>query len=256
MLFPYLKILLVFSFSTLICALTIAQSETDFNKGLDFFEAKKYQEAAAVFESIVEAGSYSKEIYFNLGNAYFQNQEPVKAILNYERALKLSPRFEEARFNLKIALEEIDNEVIEVPEFFLQKIWKNMHTTLRSNVWSIFFLISLWLSICAMIYWLLGKDRKRKKQAFIVGVSSLFLALLTFFLSSSQHSWETEKNSAIVMTNALKLKSAPEEENQPIMNLQAGTKLFFVDKIGSWNKVRLNNGQLGWLNGEEGLTRI
>ncbi len=228
----------------------------DFKKGLALFENKNYEASAEKFESILQTGQSSSELYYNLGNAYFQNKEAVKAILNYEKALKLNPRFVEAKFNLKIALEENNNEMIEVPDFFLTKIWRNIHTIASSNVWSILFLISFWTTVACFIFWLLGKVRKQKKQAFLFGLLLLVIAIFSFFLSSSQYEWETSDDSALVMVENLKLKSAPEAENKPILDLQPGTKLYFIDKIGEWYKVKLKNGQIGWLKGEHGLERI
>lgn len=239
-----------------ICLLTAnAQIEADLQKGLTAFDEGRFEEAISSLEGVLNSGHFSDDLYYNLGNAYFQNKEPIKAILNYERALKINPRLEQAQFNLKIALEDINNELIEVPEFILLSAWRSIHTLLSSNSWSIIYLIFLWLAILALIYWLLGKDRAKKKKAFLGGIVCLALCIFTFFLSSSQYKWESGSKAAIVM-EPLILRSAPEEENKSIMDLKGGTKLYFIDKIGEWNKIRLINGQVGWVKGENGLERI
>ena len=232
-----------------------AQEEQDFQKALQLFQSQKFEEASKAYEQLLAKGYFSDELHYNLGNAYFQNQQPVKAIINYERALKLNPRNNDARFNLKIVLEEIENDLVEVPEFFLIKIWRSIHTRMSSNTWSICFIILIWLAVLALAYWLLAKERTKKKQAFISGIVALILSLFCFFLSSSQFKWENAKDAAIV-TEQLPLRSAPEDNNKAILDLSAGTKLYFVDKIGEWHKIRLINGQLGWLKGEKGLVRI
>ena len=67
------------------------------------------------------------------------------------------------------------------------------------------------------------------------------------FLSLSQGAFQSKKDTAIIMQADTPLKSAPEEANEPIMLLNPGIKLFIIDNIGSYDKVQLENGQLGWV---------
>ena len=222
------------------------QQEDLFKNGVEAFNSKKYQEAINAFEGVRSEGLFSKELFYNLGNAYYESDEKVKAILNYERCLKIDPYSSEAQFNLKLALEEIDNDIIEVPEFMLSKVWKRIHTKMGSAVWSFLFLLCFWTAVAALIYWLLGKTRHLKKNAFIAGICLLLLSIFLYFLSGSQRNWENKKDTAIIMEE-IPLNSAPEIENKSIMNLSPGMKIFILDEIGGWYKIRLRNGQIGWL---------
>jgi len=228
----------------------VGQDGDLFQKGVEAFNSKNYDEAIEAFESIRENGQFSEEIYYNLGNAYFESGDKVKAILNYERCLKIDPFSEEARFNLKLALEEINNDIIEVPEFILSKIWKKVHTKLGSGTWSFLFLFSFWLAIGCIIYWLLGKTRHLKKKAFLTGISMLILSIFLYFLSSAQYKWENNKDVAIIM-ESMPLNSAPEVENEAIMTLDPGMKIILLDEVSGWHKIRLKNGQVGWLRSLE-----
>lgn len=223
-----------------------AQQEDLFKKGVTAFNSKNYQEAIKAFESIRSEGNFSEELYYNLGNAYYESDDKVNAILNYERCLKIDPYSEEASFNLKLALEEINNEIIEVPDFMLSKFWKKIHTKLNSSTWSFLFLICFWLSVASLIYWLLGNTRHLKKKAFLLGLSLLLLSIFLYFFSASQSNWENRKDTAIIMAE-MPLNSAPEIENEAIMKLEPGMKIFLLDQVAGWHKIRLKNGQVGWL---------
>ena len=53
---------------------------------------------------------YSADLFYNLGNAWFKLGDQGRAILNYERALVLNPRMEEARSNFQTALRIVGND--------------------------------------------------------------------------------------------------------------------------------------------------
>ena len=52
---------------------------------------------------LIQAGSISTPIYFNLGNAWFKAGEAGRAILAFRQAEKLSPRDPDVRANLQFA---------------------------------------------------------------------------------------------------------------------------------------------------------
>ena len=51
---------------------------------------ENYQEAVKDYESIRAQGYESDQLYLNLGNAYFKRGMTGKAIVNYNRALRMS----------------------------------------------------------------------------------------------------------------------------------------------------------------------
>mgnify|MGYP003290711600 CR=1 FL=1 len=83
--------------------------------GIEAYNAKEYAEAVEAFETVVASDYASAEVYYNLANAYFKlgqqsassrpfaGGELGRAVLNYERALKLDPTLDDARYNLDIA---------------------------------------------------------------------------------------------------------------------------------------------------------
>jgi tetratricopeptide (TPR) repeat protein len=62
----------------------------------------EYQKAIDGYETLLKKG-VSAELYYNLGNAYYRTENITKAVLNYERALLLSPSDPDIRFNLQMA---------------------------------------------------------------------------------------------------------------------------------------------------------
>ena len=78
---------------------------------------KDYAQAIEIYESLLQDGE-SGEIYYNLGNAYFKQDELGRAILNYERALLLQPGNADVSANLDIARAKTIDKVNPNPEVF------------------------------------------------------------------------------------------------------------------------------------------
>ena len=89
----FLSLILCFGVAAFAQSAALKQANNLYAKG-------NYSDAAKIYEQILSKEGVAPELYYNLGNAYFKSNETGKSILNYERALRLSPRYEDARVNL------------------------------------------------------------------------------------------------------------------------------------------------------------
>jgi len=211
------------------------------------YQAKDYTKAIEKYESILASSNYSDELHYNLGNSYYKNKQMGHAILNYERALVLSPRDADIQHNLNLARLELEDDIEELPPFFLSKWWKTMHQSASSTLWSCLSILFLIFGVGGIALWLLGADRVRKKQGFVGGIALILLSLLFLGLARSQGAKERDSQTAIVMKKEIALRSGPEADSKEILKLHEGTKVALMDKIGEWYKIRLANGEQGWL---------
>ena len=61
---------------------SFAQTPDDvFTRGNELYRAGKYQEAIREYDRILKHGIASAEVYFNLGNAHYRNEQLAQAIL-------------------------------------------------------------------------------------------------------------------------------------------------------------------------------
>src|ERR1700674_3033017 len=74
------------------------------------YQNGKYEEAKVDYLQLVHAGQFSADLFYNLGNVWFKLGDQGRAILNYERALLLNPRLEEAGVNLRTVLKIVGND--------------------------------------------------------------------------------------------------------------------------------------------------
>ncbi len=234
----------------------VAQEEAAlFQQGNEAFSNKKYQDAVTKYEAVVAKGVRSDELYYNLGNAYYKTNQLGKAIYNFELALLNNPSNKDAAFNLEIANAQLKDEIAVLPTFFLTEWWRGLRGVFSSTVWSVLALLALWLLVGGIAGWLLYADRGKKKRMFLLAVLGLLLSVLLFTLAGQRWADELDTGYAIILEKVRPLHSAPDGESAEILTLHEGTKVQLLGDLSGWHKVRLVNGEQGWLP-REALGRI
>jgi len=231
-----------------------ATPDEQFTQGVEACEAGKYQAAIEQWSSLNQAGLESFDLYYNMGNAYFKKGNYPYAILYFEKALKLKPLDKEGRHNLDLANQQIVKSIKPLPEFFLKKLWRNTSSFFSANVWSWLTLILFWIGITLIVVKLLDWGTGSFKNHYVVGGTAIFLSVLFLSLGMTKAGMEYDARWAIVLDHNKELMSAP-ESTVDVMELPEGTKLEIIDKIGSWEKVKAPNGEVGWIE-EHDATKI
>lgn len=225
----------------------LANPQDNFQKANDAYQKNDYATATKLYEMVLQDGFISKELYYNLGNCYYKVKQLSKARLNFERALLLAPADSDIQHNLKILRQDLVDEIEEIPPFFLKKWWLSTSRLLGSTVWSILALLTMWLGIAGLVFWLIGKTRQQRKRAFLGGLVLLALSLLCYALGNTRVALEQDSGQAVIMPKEIALRSAPDGDSKIILQLHEGTKVSTEDQLQEWYKVRLANGEVGWL---------
>ena len=193
-------------------------------------------------------GLESPELYYNLGNACFKQDDLAHAILNYERALKLDPSYSDARYNLEFAQGLVQDKIEAVPEFFLSIWGRKLCWLLSSDAWAVLFLILLAATLACVLLFLLGRSVAARKGGFIAGIVALVLCLLCLSFSFWQRNDYRKADSAIVTRPVTTVRSSPgQDAAKDLFVLHEGTKVKLLDTVGSWLNIELADGRQGWL---------
>ena len=176
----FLHLLFGLVFSLFIFSAT-AQVEAKLAQANQFMVNKKYQKAAEVYEDLIAEGYSGAELLYNLGNAWYRAGDRGKAILNYERALRLQPGDQATLDNLALVREELTDEVIELEPFFLYRWWRFLLYLFSATSWTIMGLIVLWMALYFGYQYLYGKERKQRKAGIYQGLD-FFSSQFTDFL--------------------------------------------------------------------------
>ena len=230
-----------------ITSLSAQDVESMMTKANEAYQADDFSSAISQYESILEAGYASTNLYYNLGNAWFKAGKIGPSILNYERALELDPGFEDAQANLELAQTRAVDRIVGVPDFLVFRLWRGFRDALNASQWAWVAVILFWMALGGGTLFLFGKRAALKRAGFISGSLLLLFAIGTSLLASSRYALEKESPYAIVMEQTLYVKSAPGEESSDLFILHEGSKVKLVDKLGDWVEIRLADGKKGWI---------
>jgi len=213
----------------------------------DAYNQKDYSTAIDLYEQVLNEENYSLELYYNLGNSYFKNNDLGRAILNFERALLLDAGNEDVRHNLAVARYQLTDEISEIPPFFLKSWWFGLRQLTSPGVWGFLGLLLFWLGVGGLVIWQMAKSRDHRKKGFLVGVSLMAFSLLPLLLGHSAQRHLNNSEEGIILAKEVALHQGPDKMSQETMALHEGTKVELLDLIDSMYKVRLANGEEGWL---------
>ncbi len=211
------------------------------------YRDKEYEEAIRQYEEILFEGYHSEALYYNLGNAYYRTGETGRAILNYQRALKLDPQDHNTLHNLEAAQARLPEPPARIQQSGVVEAWLSVQNALSTRTWSVIGLALLWLGCGGIALWLLGRSPRRKKVGLAGALVLITLCLLPFLLAYGRSQQEFFSSKAVVMVEETQLHAAPEEDSQAVQKLYEGATVEILDAIGAWNKVRLEDTTEGWL---------
>ena len=212
----------------------------------------RWEEAIAGYEKISGMGLESAALYCNAGDACFKSGNIPMAILNYERALKIDPSYEDARYNLELLNEMIQDRIEPVPEFIL-KVWlKDICWIMDSDAWAIAFLVFMALTMAMALLFVLSPSVSGRRAGFFTGIVVLLFAAASLGFSLWQKNDYMKQDHAIVMSPVSAVKSSPTSElSSDLFVLHEGTKVKIIDQVGQWNNIELADGRQGWIRSDD-----
>ena len=225
-----------------------AYMDSLWNAANEAYAQGQWMEAAADYEMISDMGLESAALYCNTGNAYFKDGNLPKAILYYERALKVDPSYEDAVYNLSLAAGRTQDRIDTVPEFFLKKWMRDICYLMDSDAWAVAFIIFLAATLALLLVFIMAPTAAGRRTGFFIGLVTLILMIFSISFSAWQKKEYMSADKAIVMKPVTSVKSAPSSEStKDLFILHEGTKVTVIDQVGTWYNIELSDGRQGWL---------
>ena len=212
----------------------------------------RWTDAVKDYTMISDMGLESASLYCNTGDAFFKDGNVPMAILYYERALKLDPSYEDARYNLDLMNAAIQDRIDPVPEFIL-KVWaREVCYIMDSDAWAVCFLVFLALTFAMVLLFLLAPTAGGRRTGFFTGIVMLMLAASSLGFSLWQKNDYMSADEAIVMRPVSSVKSSPSAEaSTDLFILHEGAKVRILDEVGRWKNIELADGRQGWLPSDD-----
>lgn len=206
-----------------------------------------YATAASIYEELLQKG-VSAELYYNLGNSYYKIDNIAKAVLNYERAVLLSPNNRDYKANLAIASSKIVDKDESSPELFFITWGKTIVNWMTSDQWAVLAVSTFILCLVSLMIFFLSKKTALKKIGFVIAMLTLITAPIFNYCSLYQKKKITNQDTAIVMEPSVTVRSTPSESGTSLFVIHEGKKVKITDNsMSSWKEIELENGEVGWL---------
>ncbi len=216
--------------------------------GVEAYSAGQWAEALQDWSDVAATGLRSKELYYNLGNAYFKTGETAQAVLNYERALRLDPSDADVRYNLEFARAMTQDRIDEVPEFILKTWIRKIGYWMSSDAWAVLSLVFLAMTLALVLLFLLGPTAGMRRTGFFAGIATLLLSLAAFGFARSQKADAERHDEAIVMRPVSSVTSSPSSDAaKSLFILHEGTKVKVLDEVSGYKDIELADGRRGWI---------
>lgn len=234
-----------------VCSTTVAQNvDALFEDANNFYKNENYKQALDLYKQIESTQKVSSELYFNLGNCHYLLNQLALSIYNYEKALRLNPLNEDAKNNLLIAKKLTIDRIETLPQTLLQKINNRFIQKLHYNTWAYFSVLFSALSCLFFILFYLSHMPTKKRLFFSISLICFSFLIISLYVSYRQFNLFKNKKEAIVFALEIPVKNAPTVNSDQIFTLHEGTKIFVLDTLDDWKKIKLADGKIGWLKGD------
>ena len=218
------------------------------SKGVQAYTDGRWSECTESLKALESVGVVSPELYYNLGNAYFKSGDYPHAILYYERTLKISPSFEDARINLDFANSLIRDKIDAVPEFVLKSWARKVCYLMPSDFWALISIVLFAAALALFLVFRLGASRGLRRTGFYCSIVALILSASSFGMARWQRNSYLRADGAIVMKPVASVKSSPSRDSsKDLFVLHEGTKVTVLDTVGEWKNISLSDGRQGWI---------
>jgi tetratricopeptide (TPR) repeat protein len=231
--------LLGFLFCALATPLVLAQADVEFAKANQEYAQGHFKEAISGYETLVRAGQWSANVFYDLGNAYFRTGDFGRAILNYERALALERHHPEATANLQIARDEA--HALEVQPSRLERYLEFASV----NQYSIIAAVAFWIAVFCLAALIFTRRRSAAMPA-------LLLVTFVVFAGATFAIWQLERGSkgsalAIVTGKDVQARLATADTANSVLALPQGSEIKILSTRGDWTYAALPNNLRGWI---------
>jgi hypothetical protein len=225
-----------------------ASPATLFEEGNRLYQESDFAGAVNAYESVLSAGLESSDLYYNLANAYFKRGMLGRAILNYERALRLRPRDPDVRANLDLARSLTADEIDPLPRFWLFSLGSWWVSLLPKGALRIVVALTYLLVAGGLCLRILSRQEEAPRVGTWILAGS-GVALLIFgvtLLAREEVLGGTEWG--IILVEEVAVQSAPSEDDDlTLFHIHEGTKVRLDQRTADWSEVVLEDGRVGWV---------
>ncbi|MFA6241653.1 MAG: tetratricopeptide repeat protein [Candidatus Hydrogenedentales bacterium] len=212
-----------------------------FDRANQLYTQADYPGAINLYEQLVRDGVVDPNVFFNLGNAYYRNEQLGPAIANYERALHLSPHFESAARNLETCVGKTEKRLARpLPPAWEQSLlfW---HFRLAPGT------VRVLASLCWLSFWVVLAARQWRVIPYS-RLAAILLLLASAAFGTSSWAKSHPLSLAVASAERVPVRYGIGENETIRFELGEGDRVAIESRSGNWARVRTSNGERGWVD--------
>jgi hypothetical protein len=224
-----------------IASSAIPQANSTFARANQAYSRGDYPNAVRGYRAILAQQGYSAPVLFNLGNAWWRLNQPGRAVLNYERALRLAPGDEAIANTLRRVQQQAALPAIQsVPPS-----WRLGLVSLDALAW-IGFAASL--TLCAAVLVMRSKRSKARLSMRSTAIASAIVLVAAGVALVC--SWP-DLDRAVVLAAATPVHIAPALAADVSFQLKSGTLVHAGSRYDGYVMVHTDDGRSGWVSAQQ-----
>jgi len=228
----------------------VKKSAVNLDEAIAAYDKGELEKAAAFFTSRINTSSPSPVMLYNLGNCYSRQSDYPRALVCYERALRLEPRDTDIQENLNFVKRKLFLPIAG-PAQNPQELIVAIRDSLRPDNWLM--LAALCWAACGIV--LLFRKRlstSRLVAALAIPTAGIIIALAAIL---SQQSGTYNPENAVIIKSSTPLYVLPSELAEASdIPLKGGEDVKIIEQRLDWARVRSGNVE-GWIP-SNALTRL
>jgi len=192
------------------------------------------------------SNTYSADEYFNRGNAAYENNQFGEAVYQYEKALLLDPNSQDIHVNLKLAIERLDSDIIELEPFFLAHWWKSASNMFLPGTWKVISVVFL-IALLLLVFMHLFRGKLTSKGAYTLGSILVFVIILSILAGLTRSNSIFDNKYAVLNGDVASLLEGPDLVSEKVKPVVNGVKVKILDSNAEWYKVAAMDSEHGWV---------
>lgn len=209
-----------------------------------------YQQAIREYERIVKKNP-SAEMFYNLGNAYYRQDNITKAVIAYNKAALLLPADKDIAHNLAVARSQTIDKMQPRHESFVMVGINAVVNMLNTNAWTTLAVMALILVVLLTLVYLFSDVVILRQLGFYGAIICFLVFVLSNICALTQYNRLTANDGAVVVKDVCPVRKTPEMKAAETTVIHEGTHLTITDEtINEWYEVTLDDGTQGWIKSD------
>ena len=229
----------------------LAQSPSDVQLMVvanDLYTSGQYSEATDFYEQLSRQGVHNWALYYNQGNAHYNQGDIGPAILSYLRAQRITPRNGALQSNLALARSQVSDSSASDGETPLA-IWNDITERWLTLDELALVTLAIWFAFSMMLVVMVIIMPNRLKRLVKILAIVVAIPMVAAFVALGSRLYADAVNpDVVVVADEVEVMTGPNNQYALQLTMIGGDEARLLDARGSWSKVSLHGGKLeGWV---------